>query len=113
MYSGLDRNGRADLSSSPGGSTSLSGAPNVWRSRLKEAPDQTNRVLSMVFNSTWFTNFVANSNGIMKFQYELVWREHMETNLGGLAESLASDPVLFINTSARKDQFLMKDLFQP
>jgi len=88
------------------------GAPNVW-SRLSAAPDQTNRLLSMVFNNTWFTNYVANSNGVMTFQYDLVWKNQMGADVGGLAESLSSDPVALINPAARENQFLLKDLFKP
>jgi hypothetical protein len=88
------------------------GAPNVW-SRLSAAPEQTNRLLSMVFNNTWFTNYVANSNGVMEFQYDLVWKESVGADVGGLAESLSSDPVALINPAARENRFLLKDLFLP
>jgi hypothetical protein len=88
------------------------GAPNVW-SRISAAPEQTNRLLSMVFNNTWFTNYVANSNGVMNFQYDLVWRDRMGSDVSGLAESLSSDPVALINPAARENQFVQKDLFKP
>jgi hypothetical protein len=88
------------------------GAPNVW-SRLTAAPEQTNRLLSMVFNNTWFTNYVANSNGVMDFQYDLVWRKQMIDDVSPVAESLVSDPVALINPAARENRFLLKDLFHP
>jgi hypothetical protein len=88
------------------------GAPNVW-ARLTAAPEQTNRLFSMVFNNTWFTNYVANSNGVMEFQYDLVWRDRIGADVDALAESLVSDPVPLINPTARENQFVLKDLFQP
>lgn len=88
------------------------GAPNVW-SRLTAAPEHTNRLLSMVFNNTWFTNYVANSNGVMDFEYDLVWRKKIGADVSPLAESLISDPVALINPVAREDPFVLKDLFQP
>jgi hypothetical protein len=67
----------------------------------------------MVFNNTWFTNYVANCNGVMNFQYDLVWRDRMGSDVSGLAESLSSDPVALINPAARENRFVLKDLFQP
>jgi hypothetical protein len=50
-----------------------------------------NRLSSMVFNNTWFTNFASNSDGVMDFQYYLVWKKQIGANAGVLAESLVSD----------------------
>ncbi len=88
------------------------GAPNVW-SRIQAAPDQTNRLLSMVFNNTWATNYDANSNGVMDFQYDLIWRKQLKGDVGILAESLSSDPVALVNPVARENRFVMQDLFRP
>jgi len=88
------------------------GAPNVW-SRLAAAPQHTNRLWSMVFNNTWLTNVPMNSNGVMEFQYDLVWKNQMDPDVSPLAESLVSDPVALINPDARENRFVLKDLFQP
>jgi hypothetical protein len=88
------------------------GAPNVW-SKLATAPPHTNRLWSMVFNNTWLTNYPMNSNGVMDFQYDLVWRQQMERDVSPLAESLMSDPVAFINPIARENRLVLKDLFRP
>ena len=31
-------------------------------------------MLAMVFDNFWFTNFVADSHGVMEFQFDLAWR---------------------------------------
>ncbi len=36
-------------------------------------PEDTHRVLSIVFDNTWDTNFVANSHGLFQFTYDLQW----------------------------------------
>ncbi len=88
------------------------GAPNVW-SRLAAAPENTNRLWSMVYNNTWLTNVPIDSKGVMDFQYDLVWKSQMDANAGPLAESLSSDPVALINPAARESPLLLKDLFHP
>jgi hypothetical protein len=88
------------------------GGPNVW-TRLTEPPEHANRLFSMIFNNTWFTNFVSNSNGVMDFQYDLVWKKQIGADAGVLAESLVSDPVPLINPVARENPIVMKDLFKP
>jgi hypothetical protein len=54
-----------------------------------------------------------NSNGVMDFQYDLVWKNQMEADVSSLAESLSSDPVALINPAARENPLMLKDLFQP
>jgi hypothetical protein len=88
------------------------GGTNVW-TRLTEPPEHTNRLFSMVFNNTWFTNVENNSNGVMDFQYDLVWKKQIGADAGVLAESLVSDPVPLINPVAKENPFVMKDLFKP
>ena len=42
--------------------------------RLTEPPPRTGRLLAMVYNNFWYTNFVGDSPGIMEFQFDLQWR---------------------------------------
>ena len=62
------------------------GGPNTL-ARTTARPQQPNRLLAMVFNNHWHTNFVANSSGAMEFQFDLVWRERID-DPAGLAETL-------------------------
>jgi hypothetical protein len=88
------------------------GAPNVW-SRLQSAPEGTNRLFSMLFNNTWFTNYVANSSGVMDFQYDLAWMDKVAPDMDSLAESLSSETTPLVNPATRENPFVLKDLFQP
>lgn len=80
--------------------------------RRTTPPADTHRLLAMVFDNFWHTNFVANSHGGMEFQFELAWRNTMPAP-DELAETLVSEPVILINPSARESPELMKNLFRP
>ena len=55
------------------------GEHNVLAHRTAGIPDNTHRMLAMLFNNIWYTNFVADSHGVMEFQFDLVWRKHCRT----------------------------------
>ena len=40
---------------------------------VDQTPKSPGRVYAMVFDNTWFTNFVADSHGAMEFQFDLAW----------------------------------------
>ena len=44
------------------------------KSHLTEPPPRTGRVLAIVYDNFWYTNFQGDSPGIMEFQFDLVWR---------------------------------------
>ena len=72
--------------------------------RSKEPPEETDRVLAMIFDNRWFTNFVADSHGVMEFQFDLVWKAAGDGPISAedLADSLLAEPQAII-TSSRKD----------
>ncbi len=90
------------------------GETNVL-ARRTDAPSHTNRILAMLFNNFWYTNFVADSMGEMDYQFDLVWRKDFPSTFteGNLAATLSSDPVLLINPKGRTDKLYLKWLFQP
>lgn len=65
--------------------------PEVWARRSTPAP--ANRILAEVFNNFWYTNFVANENGQMEFQFDLVWKPSIP-DPQALADTLVSEPVV-------------------
>ena len=71
------------------------GSPHVCE-RHQNEPANLRRILAMVFDNCWHTNFVADSHGVMRFQFELVWRPQL-TDPAALAESLAADPIAIAN----------------
>jgi hypothetical protein len=87
------------------------GGPHTVEKRTTP-PSDTHRLLAMVFDNFWHTNFVANSNGTFEFQFELAWRPKIE-DPRRLAEALASDPVVSINRATRESPELLNNLFRP
>jgi hypothetical protein len=90
------------------------GGPHVWV-RRSDAPPDAQRVLAMLFNNAWHTNFAGDEHGVMEFQFDLVWREQMNgtAEAQGLAASMSSEPVVLINGAGADDSFLLQRLFQP
>ncbi|MHB8865970.1 MAG: hypothetical protein ACYC6N_26610, partial [Pirellulaceae bacterium] len=80
--------------------------------RAQETPEQTNRVLAMLFNNVWFTNFVADSHGAMEFQFDLTWTPSGNdlANHGIIAEALQSEPTVVINVEEREHPIFMQRL---
>ena len=87
------------------------GGPHTLERRTT-APDDPNRVMAMVFDNFWHTNFVANSSGAMEFQFDLAWRKEIP-NAGVLAEALVSTPVVALNPTGVVSPELMKSIFTP
>jgi hypothetical protein len=81
--------------------------------KLTGTPSDVNRILSIVFNNIWFTNYYADSPGVMEFQYDLVWNERKYNDPAALADSLETDPVVLINPASREHPVIMNDLFRP
>jgi hypothetical protein len=81
---------------------------------LRQAPPKDpHRLLAMIFNNFWYTNFAADEHGIMEFQFDLVWLRTADDRLPDLAEALAGEPVVLINPPAKEDARVLKNLFQP
>ncbi len=87
------------------------GGPNTL-ARIKDTPREPNRLMAMIFNNLWDTNFVADSHGAMDFQFDLLWKQKIE-NPAALAETLAADPNILLNSAAREDPVVEKDLWRP
>lgn len=77
------------------------------------APKDPHRLLAMLFNNFWYTNFAADEHGIMEFQFDLVWHKTGGAPSPALAESLTCEPVLLINPALKEDPRVMKHLYRP
>jgi len=72
------------------------------------------RVLAMVFNNFWYTNFVGDSHGVMEFQFDLCWREKLDpVAVEDLAESLVAEPQVLIQPGLREDPIFVRRLYKP
>jgi len=81
--------------------------------RRESPPKDPHHLLAMLFNNFWYTNFVADENGVMEFQFDLVWKPNGSSPASDLAETLASEPVVLINPVFTEDPRLLRHLFQP
>ncbi len=90
------------------------GTPRIW-DRATGAPADPHRVMSMVFNNFWYTNFVADEHGVMEFQYDLTWRAALRgpDEAAALAGTLASEPVVLLNDRTRDHPIVLDRLFRP
>jgi hypothetical protein len=68
------------------------------RRAFQQEPPNPHRILAMVFDNCWHTNFVADSHGTFEFQFDLAWRPNL-THPQDLAESISTDPILTTNTT--------------
>ncbi len=82
---------------------------------VAETPQATERVYAMVFDNTWFTNFVADSHGAFEFQFDLAWLDGREQpdQYAEWAESLASEPQVVIHPDLEPDPIYMRRLHGP
>jgi hypothetical protein len=85
------------------------------KSRITEAPPRTGRILAIVYDNCWYTNFQGDSPGVMEFQFDLAWRAQLDSDRAAetLADGLVSEPVIVINPPLAEDPLLMRHLFRP
>ncbi len=87
------------------------GSPHVVERHQRE-PGNPHRVLAMVFDNCWHTNFVADSHGTFEFQFELAWRTRVNKP-EDLAEALVAEPMIVSNASVHETAAEVDDLFRP
>ncbi len=89
------------------------GEPQVL-ARRTDPPKAMHRVLAMVFNNYWYTNFVGDSHGVMEFQFDLCWREKSDkTRPEDLAATLVAEPQVLIQPGLNEDPIFIRRLYQP
>ena len=76
-------------------------------------PADSNRLLAMIFNNFWYTNFAADEHGIMEFQFDLIWQPKGDEPAAQLAEALLVEPLVFINPVLKEDARVVRDLYTP
>jgi len=72
-------------------------------------------VSAMIFDNTWFTNFVGDSHGVMEFRFDMAWCKELPAaaSVEDWARTLASEPQIIINPGLKEDPLLMKRLYEP
>jgi hypothetical protein len=80
---------------------------------LDQPPTRTGRLLAMLYNSFWYTNFLGDEPGVMEFQFDLAWRSDAAGDPAALAEALTGEPVVVINPALPEQPAFIKHLYQP
>ncbi len=90
------------------------GAPQVL-ARRKTAPENPHRVLAMIFNNRWYTNFVADSHGVMEFQFDVAFSASASAvdEVQRLADSLQAEPHVLINPGLPESPLFIDRLYRP
>ncbi len=85
------------------------------KSHLTAPPARTGRMLAILYDNFWYTNFQGDSPGVMEFQFDLVWREQLEGDAPAavLADSLVTEPVMVINPALPEHPLFMRNLYRP
>jgi hypothetical protein len=87
------------------------GGPNAL-ARVQGVPARPGRILAMLFNNTWDTNFAAEEMGTLEFQFDIAWRPRIDDPFA-LAEALVSDPLVLLTPAAAPDPLVQKHLLRP
>ncbi len=77
------------------------GGPHVCELHQQE-PAAPHRILAMIFDNCWHTNFVADSHGPMEFQFDLAWRDSLPQP-AALAEGMMGNPVVVVNPGQHEE----------
>ncbi|MBN2507205.1 MAG: hypothetical protein JXQ71_10965 [Verrucomicrobia bacterium] len=86
------------------------------KSRLASPPPHTGRLVSIVYDNFWYTNFQGDSPGVMEFQYDLLWRDDLDPRgpeAESLAEALMTDPVMILNPDLPEHPAVLERLYRP
>jgi len=78
-------------------------------------PEQPGRILAMVFNNIWVTNFVADSHGVLEFQFDIAWQSPSQPNVDPrrLAEMMLAEPQVVANPTLQADAVFLERLHRP
>ena len=86
------------------------GRPPAW-DRRTDPPQDAGRLLAMLFDNFWYTNFDGNSHGAMEFQFDLVWREALGPDeRAAVVDSLLVEPVVVVEPAVAEDAATAKRL---
>ncbi len=88
------------------------GGPTAWIG-TKEIRD-TNKVFTMLYNNFWYTNFRADSSGIMEFRFnfELRTKGDKDPDPEKWAEGLMTEPVKVLKPKDFGDDLYIKNLIK-
>ena len=85
------------------------------KSHLTAPPARTGRMMAIVYDNFWYTNFQGDSPGVMEFQFDLAWCEQLagDPAAQALADTLVSEPVPVLNPSLPENPLFLERLYHP
>lgn len=83
--------------------------------RRTTAPRDAHRVLAMLYNNVWYTNFLASTEGMLEYQFDLAWsaKPAPPSSIEAFADALAEDPLVHINSGVPDEPLYIERLFKP
>ncbi len=83
--------------------------------RRKDPPKNPGRVMAMIFDNRWFTNFVGDSHGSFEFQFDLAWKPAAAAPIPAeeIADAMVSEPKVLIAPSWKDDPIVACHLYRP
>jgi len=87
------------------------GRPHVVELHQTE-PEERHKILAMVFDNCWHTNFVADSHGVFEFQFELAWSADLRAP-ADLAEALSGDLIARVNPGFHESEQELRHIYRP
>jgi len=87
------------------------GGPHALE-RHQDEPAEPRRIVAILFDNCWHTNFVADSHGTMEFRFDLAWREKIAAP-GDLAEALAAAPVVLPRRRRPVAPEILRTIYRP
>jgi hypothetical protein len=83
--------------------------------RRTTAPPEAHRVLAMLYNNIWYTNFLASTEGMLEFQFDLAWsaKPVPPERVEAFADALTTDPLVYISPGVPDEPLYIQRLFQP
>ncbi len=86
---------------------------NQLLSKRVTAPENPGRVMAMIFNNFWYTNFPGNSHGVMEFQFDLLWKQPSDTGRAAqMAAAVTTEPVVEINPGGKEEPLYLRWLYK-
>jgi hypothetical protein len=91
------------------------GGPPQMLPAPSDHPEGMHRVLAMIFDNFWYTNFVGDSHGVMEFRFDMAWRKELPASVrvADVARTLASEPQVMINPALKENPIIVKRLYEP
>jgi hypothetical protein len=85
------------------------------KTHLTGPPARTGRVLAILYDNFWYTNFQGDSPGVMEFQFDLVWRARIadDREAETMASGLMTDPVMVLNPPLAEHPAFLERLYRP